>query len=631
MQWYVSRMLGGARTPTRGWRLLPFRPAVFLLGALAALLILASDARAGVNGECPPIADKPGATPHVNYTGMQHITYCQLATVKPGANIIRLNGTNLFPQVPGYITRFDPELVYADGTVPGVDVIHLHHAVWAVNFAPQFAAGEEKTISQMPQGFGWHSNPGDNWFLNDMLHDLVAQAANVYIVWRIDFVPDSSPAAASIKPVTTRWMDVAGQKFYPVFDALRAMDPGGEYTFPDEATGAARNDIGPAHEWTAPGPRTLIGTAGHLHPGGLNTQMKVTRGSQTNTIFTSNAHYFEPSGAVSWDVSMGATPGASWRVKLQAGDKLSVHATYDTKRADWYEVMGIMPVAVYNGTDAGGRDALDPNIPQNEVLTHGHLRENDNHGGGPGFLPEALKLPGFPTSSGQVDIKGFSYLGNPDGSFTRNPPTILPGHPLTFKNYDANVATNAFHTITSCREPCNGSTGIAYPVADGPVSFDSGELGFNGNNGSLPGAPASDRDTWTLPTDFKPGTYTYFCRIHPFMRGSFRVAQQVASFGKLIRHPKKGTATLIVEVPYPGTLVLSGKHVVNQRRAHGAAASASKPASAEQKMRMLIKAKGKAKRKLNRTGKLKVKATFTYTPTGGAPNTKAKRIKLIQR
>jgi Ca2+-binding RTX toxin-like protein len=515
--------------------------AACFLFAAAAFLSISSDARAGVNGQCPPIADKPGAVPHVDYTSggvsqVQHITYCQLATVKPGANIIRLNGTNLFPQVPGYITRFDPELVYADGTVPGVDVIHLHHAVWAVNFSPQFAAGEEKTISQMPQGFGWHSNPGDNWLLNDMLHDLVAQTANVYIVWRIDFVPDSSPAAASIKPVTTRWMDVAGQKFYPVFDALRAMDPGGQYTFPDEATGAARDDIGTAQQWTAPGPRTLIGTAGHLHPGGLNTQLKVTRGAQTNTIFTSNAHYFEPAGAVSWDVSMGATPD-SWRVKLQTGDKLSVHATYDTKRADWYEVMGIMPVAVYNGADVGGVDAMGQNIPQNEVLTHGHLHENDNHGGGPTNIPDALKLPGFPTSSAQVDIKGFSYLSDPLGGFTRNPPTILPGQTLTFKNYDANVSTNAFHTITSCREPCNGSTGIAYPVADGPVTFDSGELGFNGNNGSLAGAPAADRDTWTLPTDFKSGTYTYFCRIHPFMRGSFRVADSVSCHGK--------TATLV--------------------------------------------------------------------------------------
>ena len=59
------------------------------------------------------------------------------------------------PQVDGYFTRIRPDLTYLDGSVPGVDVIHLHHGVW-VNTSrlgatggfpvePFFAAGEEKT------------------------------------------------------------------------------------------------------------------------------------------------------------------------------------------------------------------------------------------------------------------------------------------------------------------------------------------------------------------------------------------------------------------------------------------------------------------------------------------------------
>jgi hypothetical protein len=35
---------------------------------------------------------------------------------------------------------------------------------------------------------------------------------------------------------------------------------------------------------------------------------------------------------------------------------------------------------------------------------------------------------------------------------------------------------NTFHTITSCRAPCNLSTGDAYPVPNGRVTFDSGQL-----------------------------------------------------------------------------------------------------------------------------------------------------------
>ena len=88
---------------------------------------------------------------------------------------------------------------------------------------------------------------------------------------------------------------------------------------------------------------------------------------------------------------------------------------------------------------------------------------------------------------------------------------------------DAEPAENTFHTLTACRAPCNRATGIAYPVADGRVTFDSGQLGFNYAGF---GAPAADRDTWTTPNDLKPGTYTYFCRIHPFMRGSFKVLKK---------------------------------------------------------------------------------------------------------
>ena len=122
-----------------------------------------------------------------------------------------------------------------------------------------------------------------------------------------------------------------------------------------------------------------------------------------------------------------------------------------------------------------------------------------------------------------------------DGGFSHDPPTITPGQNLSWKNLDANPDTNAFHTITSCKAPCNKTTGIAYPVANGPVSFDSGQLGFNGQQNSLPGAPALDKDTGGIninTDDLQPGTYTYFCRIHPFMRGSFRVASSVICHGQ---------------------------------------------------------------------------------------------------
>jgi plastocyanin len=100
---------------------------------------------------------------------------------------------------------------------------------------------------------------------------------------------------------------------------------------------------------------------------------------------------------------------------------------------------------------------------------------------------------------------------------------VKAGQALTFTNLDATTAIgaqeSAYHTITACKAPCTATTGIAYPLADAKVQFDSGELGFG-----PPGfTPAANRNVWSTPKRLNPGTYTYFCRIHPYMRGSFRV------------------------------------------------------------------------------------------------------------
>jgi plastocyanin len=91
------------------------------------------------------------------------------------------------------------------------------------------------------------------------------------------------------------------------------------------------------------------------------------------------------------------------------------------------------------------------------------------------------------------------------------------GQSLTYFNQDA--PRQIEHTITACRAPCNRTSGIAYPLADADIQFDSGQLGF----GPPAATAAAQRDTWSTPTDLPSGTYTYFCRVHPFMRGSFRV------------------------------------------------------------------------------------------------------------
>jgi plastocyanin len=454
--------------------------------------------------------------------GAERITYkFGPVDIKPGQNTISFEPTGGFPRVPGYITRFKPNLIrVADGKVPRVDVMHLHHAVWLVNLQPQFAAGEEKTTVDLPSGYGWRSLPSDRWIMNHMIHNLYPQPDRVYITYTIDFVPDTSPVAKRMKTVRTQWMDVQAVKAYPVFDVPKGGGRAGKYTYPNDDPNAYAGEA-PRNRWVVDRDAVLVATAAHLHPGGLYGDLWIERGGRKVRLFRSRAKYFEPAGAVSWDVSMEATP-KDWRVAVKKGDVVTVTGTYDSGRAAWYESMAIMPLAVQDG----GRGGLDPfrdhaRVDVRGKVTHGHLAENRNHGGRPWVLPDATSLADGPvTDGGTVDVTGFVYgqgdlaAGRPE---LRNPPVVSAGQSLTYFNADA--PRRIEHTITACKAPCNRTTGIAYPLADAEIQFDSGQLGF----GPAGATAAANRDTWQTPTDLPAGTYSYFCRVHPYMRGAFRV------------------------------------------------------------------------------------------------------------
>jgi hypothetical protein len=207
-----------------------------------------------------------------------------------------------------------------------------------------------------------------------------------------------------------------------------------------------------------------------------------------------------------------------WRVRLKEGDTLAMTSTYETKRASWPESMGIM-IAYMAEADAKGKNPYKKKVDYPGVLNHGHYAENDDHGGKkPTVGPDARNLPDGLKSSGPFQISGFTY-GAGDlrlpGQLGR-PPVIEKGQQFTFKLGQADASKEIWHSLTSCKAPCNKSTGIAYPIPDGDFQFDSGQLGTGG-------PPTVERDTWSTPKNLPVGTFTYFCRIHPLMRGSFRV------------------------------------------------------------------------------------------------------------
>ena len=441
--------------------------------------------------------------------------------IQPGQNNIDTLTTIPQPDVSGWIVGFRPDLEYADGTVPRVDVVHLHHGVWlnlgerdSTSGLPQrfFAAGEEKTNLLLPSPYGYRYEASGHWALNYMLHNLTPDNTQVWVTYEIDLIPDAAPEAAGMLAAHPVWMDVQNGNGYPVFDVLRGAGDGTTYTYPDQADRPYGNEAA-KNLWTVDQDGTLIATAGHLHPGGLHTDLYATRDGTTSHLFKSEAKYYEPAGAVSWDVAMTATT-PDWHVAVKKGDVLSTTATYDSATASWYESMGIM--VVWMGEP--GAPADDPFVTAVDapgMLTHGHLPENDHHGGDTdtSYL-DLTALPSSPAAS-TIQIQDWLY-GQGDMNFSKSVPTVRQGQTITYDNLDADIGNGQWHTITACKAPCNKSTGIAYPLADGPVIFDSGQLGHGGQ-------PTAGRTTWTIPSTLAPGTYTYFCRIHPVMRGAFRV------------------------------------------------------------------------------------------------------------
>ena len=135
--------------------------------------------------------------------------------VSPGQNTINIAPDEAAPRRPGLHHALQADLEYADGSVPGVEVSTCTTACGSSTARPRFAVGEEKTIVDLPDGYGYRYKPEQRWLINYMIHNLTQNPDTVYITYEIDFIPDTDPAAAGMKSVHTHWMDVAGPSALP--------------------------------------------------------------------------------------------------------------------------------------------------------------------------------------------------------------------------------------------------------------------------------------------------------------------------------------------------------------------------------------------------------------------------------
>ena len=443
--------------------------------------------------------------------------------VKPGQNDVLINPVTIEkPMVDGYITRFRPNLVRVDGTVPPVEQVHLHHGTWLsypeYGSGPFFASGEEKTVAPFPRGFGMPVQGTDTWLLLYMVHSAVAQPMEAYIIYDIDFIPKAKGDDLGIKPAYPLWLDVRPSG-YPVFNTQRSFGgKDGRCTWPkeqcaafnswgEEEVGQGQPGNGKGEDWEFPAKGEPFGRAGPVHrrddprdgrphapgrdperdrPGPRQEEEPDLHGQGASTGRTQKKGGGPKD---SWNFSMPVVGNPFWGVRVKPGDKLRSNVTYDTTPAvDLREhghrgqparsrrrereaagagrqpVQGqarpVEEVLPQGRAEEGRHPGEAPVLCEQGVVTHGQLVENTNRGGAEGKWEARARGNG-----NQVSIADFLYVpGDLSTRTSTGIPTVKLGETLRFTNFEGGAI---WHTITSCKFPCLGPTGAAFPLADG--------------------------------------------------------------------------------------------------------------------------------------------------------------------
>jgi hypothetical protein len=197
-----------------------------------------------------PIALQPAAPNPDGSHGMIHVPGFNPNAEKPCTNC--------------YITKIVPDLVRADGTRAGYsNDLGLHHMV-LVNrdtgrtdatcplYGSQrfFAAGDERTTTALPPGYGYHISPASSWSLVWELMSMSTESETVYLQVTYSYVPDTTHLTDT-EPI---WLDVD-----QCGDSEVSIPTG-----PSEQT----------YTWTVNQPGKIVTIHGHLHDHGVNIEIR---------------------------------------------------------------------------------------------------------------------------------------------------------------------------------------------------------------------------------------------------------------------------------------------------------------------------------------------------------------------
>ncbi len=191
-------------------------------------------------------------------------------------------GSDLVPRPTGdfVLKGFRADIVYADGTPVARSDVHLHHIAIAEidredpacpgRHAPGFpeipvnvilASGAERTPIRLDDPFGY-SSPDGAWGANWHVVNASAAEQDVFIEYEIDYLPGLDHP--DLVEATPYFMDVAGDCGTAEYPVPGDGGPGSVHT----------------REWEFPIARsgTILGTGGHLHTGGIATELHAGNG-----------------------------------------------------------------------------------------------------------------------------------------------------------------------------------------------------------------------------------------------------------------------------------------------------------------------------------------------------------------
>ncbi len=475
----------------------------------------------------------------------------------------------------GMIISIEPELrINPDWQEPSHQVAHIHHAHWFAldpgneednytgteytggNTEWIFGNGDEETKADFTQRsraekngpvYGEYIGLAGPQAMIYMLHNKTAETLVGYVVLDVKF---KYGTLEQLNATGREHHDVAGVLFGRTFDVPRERKGDGEWNTTEDMR---KKDGSPRPiEWTATIDGTMIGTGSHVHPGGdrvitenmgsEDNPCPDTRGGFGGTVLL-KSDIINRQMPLSEDYQMEVTR-PSWRAPIHEGDRIRITGIYKNKKHAWYTAMTHNGIYIDEGQPPKGRckpylvgkDAkrkvrktvrgrtgrkrvvmrrINPTegVPNREW---GHNHDTFcgvKFGFDPCEPPFDPREPGPPAE--RVMIANFQYLpgGRGVSGDMGRPPTVKQGESIEFVNLDQ--PANIRHSVTTCKYPCNGRYVSNYPWADG--RWDSGTLGFDAVDG---GEPTPNSST---PTNLRVGKYSYFCRIHPFMRGEFHV------------------------------------------------------------------------------------------------------------